>query len=150
MKTLTVIAFKDGAVIRKSTKKAGWASVMVMETSLTITNGIIDQKKRLGFLRAKEELINALAPKQGEDLNHKFLALGGKAMKVRVIESITPQFEGQRQKLNPTTKAVIKDLNGNPIYFSTEVVEDSEENHDVRILAEKSVAAPKAEVGEPK
>lgn len=133
----------DGStsVVKKSTRKPGWGSVAVMLTILTISNGIINSKKRIGFVRAQLPQLDLLALQEGQDFNARMLELGGKAHKIVVKETTVPQYEGHKAKINPTTKAVMKALDGSPIFYATEVVEDNEANQDSFITAQASAPA---------
>lgn len=120
MRQLIVIPFKDGSLL-KAGKKEGWASILVVETILTMNNGIINPRKRVGAIRGKKEDLEALQLKSGDDFNKKMEQLGGKECRVIYTETSEPQYEGHQPKVNPRTKEVVKDAHGNPIYLSAEV-----------------------------
>jgi hypothetical protein len=127
MRKLTVIRFKpavegqQGELIKKSTTKPEWGSMLVMETILTINNGIINPRKRVAAIRAKLVELDALNLKEGDDFNKKLAELGGKEHRIVYTEATAPQYEGQKAKVNPKTSEVIKDIHGAPIYLSASV-----------------------------
>ena len=113
MNKLIVALFKDGSLIRKSTKKEGWGTVMVIGETITFNSGIMNVSKRIGFLRAPIEQLEALGLTEGQDINTKLSSLGADGVKIVRKESLEPFFEGQEPKKNPTSGEVIKDAAGN-------------------------------------
>lgn len=124
MRKLIVITFKgeDGAkgpLMKDSTTSEGWATMLVMEESITINNGILNHRKRVGAIRDKKENLLALGLKEGDDLN----AVLGKEHRITYFETVEPQYEGQQPKVNPRNQEVIKNSAGQPIYLSAKVTE---------------------------
>jgi hypothetical protein len=142
MRKLIVIPFKkaDGTTqtIKPSASKPGWASVMVMEKLLTINNGVVNERKLIGFVRMQTPILESLGLTEGCNFNEKFIAAGGTAHKVVVRESLKKAHENHQPKKNPQTGEILKSLDGSPIYYSTEVLEDKEENKDERIEFQKA------------
>lgn len=128
MRKLIVIPFLTGEAIRDSKTSEGWATMLVMEESITINNGILNHRKRVGAIRDKKEDLLALALKVGDDFNKKLAEYGGKESRVVYTETLEPQYEGHQPKINPKTKEVIKNAAGQPIYLSANVMEASVED----------------------
>lgn len=145
MNKLEVIKFKDGSVIRKSTKKEGWGTIMVAQRSYGFNNGILNETTRIGFMRAPLPQLEALGLSAGQDLNAKLGSLGHGGAKIVRKESVTAFFEGQQPKINPKTKEVIKDAAGNPIFMQDTLVDIAKGEEDVLV---SSVATPVAAVAE--
>lgn len=140
MTKLIVIPFKSGQLMKDSTKSEGWATMLVMEESITINNGILNHRKRVAAIRDKKENLEKLGLKAGDDFN----ALLGKNCRVAYIETTEPQYEGHQPKVNPRTKEVIKDAAGKPIYLSAKVVEPEVKDQLVE-SAKSAVTASGAE-----
>lgn len=126
MSKLIVIGAKDAQgqptiAIKQSTTKPEWGSVLVMEESYSVTNGLLVANKRIAAYRAKMSTLNALDIKLGDDFNAKLAGLGVKPMKIFVKESLAKQYEGHTPKINPSTQAVITTDVGQPIYYNTVV-----------------------------
>lgn len=144
MKKLEVISFNgtdgkpNGVFIKQSTKNPEWATVLVMTSAITMSNGVINNNKRIASIRAKKVELDALGLTLGCDFNEKLTKLGAKAMQIAVKETVAPQYEGHQPKINPTTKAVITAVAGGSIYYNTVLVEDDGANHDVIIPSVKA------------
>lgn len=124
MKTLIVSEFKDGTIVRPSKTKPGFATIMVIETSVKMSNGFLNNSKRVGFVRGKAEDLAALAVKKGDNLNQIFAAKQYPMVKIiRQERAGTPWFDGQPAKINPQTKAPVLH-NGIPVYMQDVVVSD--------------------------
>jgi hypothetical protein len=148
MNKLEVIKFKDGSVIRKSTKKEGWGTVMVAQRSYGFNNGVLNETVRIGFMRAPLAQLEGLVLVAGQDLNAKLSSLGHGGANIVRKESTTPFFEGQTPKINPKTKEVIKDIAGNPIYMQDTLCDLAKGEKDELISSvATAVVAPAGEAG---
>lgn len=147
MQKLIVTKFKDGQLIRKSTKKEGWGTMMVIETKFKFNNGIPNEIKRVAFLRGEIAKLQAFGLKEGDDLNATLSSLGHCGVKIVRKESTTPFFEGQQPKINPQNKAVVKDSAGNPIYLQDSIVDNTSAEED-ELLESVSTASVVAEAGD--
>lgn len=140
MTNLIVTAFKDGTVIRMSTKTPGWATIMVVTEELTVAKGgLLVKNSRNGFLKAEVAQIEALNPVAGADLNALFKARNIAPQKMVIVESLVPSYEGQQAKIHPKTNAPILSVNGEPIYYETAIIAASDPRGDTRIPSQKSV-----------
>lgn len=128
--------------MRDSKTSEGWATMLVVEESITINNGILNHRKRVGAIRDKKENLTALGLKAGDDLNAKLAEFGGKESRVVYIETTEPQYEGHKAKINPKTKEVIKNAAGQPIFLSAKVMDAKEQ--DQLVEAAKVVAPVKS------
>lgn len=148
MQKLIVTKFKDGQLIRKSTKKEGWGTMMIIETKFKFNNGIPNEIKRVAFLRGEiSKLVKDFGLKEGDDLNAKLASLGHCGVKIVRKESTTPFFVGQQPKINPQNKEVVKDTAGNPIYLQDSIVDNTSAEED-ELLAGVSTASVIAEAGD--
>jgi len=129
------------AIIRPSTTKPEWGSVMVKSTSFTMTNGIINERSRAAYFRAPLVLLNKLNLKEGADLS----ALLGTELRIARKETNIPQYEGHRQKMNPQTKENIF-VGGQPVFLQDSV--EAANVADQLITADAGVAAPAVVSGE--
>jgi|SRR6218665_128671 len=129
MKKLIVSKFKDGTIVRPSATKPGFATIMVIETSARMSNGFLNNSKRVAFVRGKKEDLEALAVKEGDNLNTIFANKQYPLVKIIRQESTTPWFEGQQAKINPQTKVAIL-YNGAPVFMQDVVVADVEAHQD--------------------
>ena len=148
MSELRVAPFKDGQIIKPSTKKEGWGTAMVIGETVKFNNGIMNVTKRIGFLRAPIAHIEALGLAAGDDLNAKLKSLGSDQVKIVRKESLTPFFEGQEAKKNPKTEAVIKDAQGNPIYMQDSLVGLASGEEDELIQNATATVAAASEAGD--
>lgn len=139
MRKLILIPFKSGELMRDSKTSEGWATMLVVEESITINNGILNHRKRVGAIRDKKENLTALALKAGDDLNAKLAEFGGKESRVVYIETTEPQYDKHQPKINPKTKEVIKTAAGQPVYLSAKVMDAS--NEDQLVSAAPAVVA---------
>lgn len=130
-----------GDLIRVSDKTPTWGSLMVINATPALNaNGIFSVNKRIGFVRALITDLEALQVEDGTDLNKTFAALGIHSHRIQVVESTTPMYEGQKPKINPETKEIIVNVEGEAIYYDTRVSPDTIENIDIRIPSAKLVA----------
>lgn len=98
----------DGVIVI-SEKNTEFGSIMLEEVAFTNSAGFLNKQKRVAFLRSDlatlKDYVASLGLKAGSPVEGKIV----------VEESITPFFEGQTPKVNPTSGAVITS-NGNAIY----------------------------------
>ena len=110
MNPIIVVAHPETkSVITPSSSTEGWGSIRVEQSAFEVNNGIINQKKRVAFFRAKLEVLNALGLVDGQAL-----PISGKIV---VKESMAPFYEGQKPKQTPS--GVVLKANGQPIYRET-------------------------------
>jgi len=147
MSQLRIAEFKDGSIIKASTKNPLWGTAMVIGESVTFNNGIMNVSKRIGFLRAPIAQLEALGLARDLDLNAKLTALGADTVKIVRQESITPFFEGQSPKINPTSQEVIKDHAGNPIFMQDVLVNTGSGESD-SLVSRTAPAVAVAEAGD--
>lgn len=148
MSKLQIIPFKDANgvalpnAVKASTRKPEWGSVLVMTTTVSIKDGLINESKRVAAFRAKLTTFATLGLAIGGDFNESLKAIGAKPMTIAVKESLTPQFEGHTPKINPSTNEVVKNAAGQPVFYNTILVEEGE-NQDVFVDTKAvAVAAP--------
>jgi hypothetical protein len=141
MSNVKVIAFQDGAVLRAS-KKEGRSIVMVGETTVRNIGGAYVSSSRRTIINLPNELATALSLKDGDDFNGKLKAQGLHEVEIIRQESTTPYYEGQEPKINPTTKEVIKDGAGNPVYMQDKAFDKGTMQDSLIAKAEVAQPAP--------
>ena len=158
MKNLKVTAFVDAqggkSIIKVSKKNPLFGSVMVKTISVVTTDsGAIFTQPRTGFMKAELVHLKAMNLTEGCNFNENYIAWGkslGANLLPRTIviaESLTPAFQGQEPKINPTTKATILSAEGLPIYYNTKVPADNADAVDVFIpTGVGAVATASAEI----
>jgi len=124
----------DG-LIRINSNKPEYGSLMLMATTVAITNGYLNSKNRIGFVTAKVEELEATISenklKEGSDFSalvapHRIVILE------KVASELTDEDMGYSEKVNPSTGEVLK-RNGETIFRKTEVVEDGSDIVDVMV-----------------
>lgn len=144
MKNLKVTAFTDAqgnkTIIKVSKKNPLFGSVMVKTISVVTTDsGAIFTQPRTGYVKAEVVNLQAMNLTEGCNFNENYIAWGksmGANLLPRTIviaESLTPAYQGQEPKINPTTKASILSAEGLPIYYNTKVPADNADAFDVLI-----------------
>lgn len=124
MANLKVTAFNDGSVVRRSVSNPEFGSIQVKDESVKLVNGFIQKSNTSAFIRGKYDDLKALNLKAGQNISE---SLGNK--KIIVKESLTPFYEGQQQKVNPSNGAICTS-NGQPIYRETMIVDDNNQYID--------------------
>lgn len=126
-------------LIRVSTTKPEWGSVMVKQTTFVMSNGIVNERSRAAYFRAPLDLLNKLGLKEGADLS----ALLGSDVRISRKETTEAQYDGHRQKMNPKTNENIF-VGGQPIYLQDYVT--AANVGDQLISADASVATAAAPI----
>lgn len=116
-------------IITPSTKSPEWGTIRLECTALEATNGMLNSRKRVAFLRAKIEDLESLALKD----NMVFPLQG----RIVVKESTTPFYDGQAPKINPSTGEILNS-GGAPIYRITEFTSNLSEQ-DVFLAHDKDI-----------
>jgi hypothetical protein len=140
MKNLKLITFKDGSLTKQSSKTPDVCFFRVETSQMVMSNNALLENKVSATVRMKKDLFAALALTAGANLNEAFAKVGVGAHKIIVAESVTPAYEGQSAKINPTTKATILSATGQPIYYNTSVVADVDSNVSVIIPTGAGIA----------
>lgn len=101
-------------VIVLGEKNPAYGSIMFEEVAFTNAGGFLNKQKRVAFLRSDVETLKDYA----SSLNLKAgTVIPGKIV---VEESITPFFEGQTPKVNPTSGETITH-GGNAVYRNSSI-----------------------------
>jgi hypothetical protein len=115
MKVIVKANPTNNLVITPSTTNTEYGVVRLEATAFEATNGMLNSRKRVAFLRAKIEDLATL--------NLKADTTFPLAGKIVVKESIEAFYEGQTPKINPSTSEVLM-KGSNPIYRITEFTTD--------------------------
>lgn len=93
----------------------GWGSIRVeTKPALVSTNGVMSFRKRVAFPRMQKEVFEQMDLKDGSTLQGKIIWK----------TSTEPQYEGHEPKINPTTKEIITNEFGEPVYMTQEFTTD--------------------------
>ena len=120
---------KDGdtyaanGLIRVNTNKPEYGSLMVMATTIVVTNGFVNSNNKVAFLNGEvtqlETMINEYNLKDGVDFG---LAVGPhRIVTLERVESDLGEELGYSPKINPTTGEILT-KDGETIYRKTELV----------------------------
>ena len=145
---LKVINFKEGVAVRASSKTEGRSIIMVGATSYSNVGGALFGSSRRAIINLPSELAESLDLKDGDDINAKLKGHGLNAMEIIRKESITPAYEGQKPKVNPSTNEVVKDSAGNPIYMEDKAFDLGTEKDELVKSAGQSQATAEATTAE--
>ena len=145
MKNLTVIPFKDASLTKQSSKTPDVCFFRVETSQMVMSNNALIENKISATVRMKKDLFAKLGLTAGANLNEAFAKVGVPAHKIIVNETITPAYEGQSAKINPSTKEVMVSTTGQPIYYNTSVVADVDSNVSVIIPTGKVTVTASAE-----
>lgn len=120
-------------LIRVNPNKPEFGSLMLISTSLKLSNSFANVRPKVGFIVGRvtelEGMINEYNLKAGDDFSAK-VGEPHKIVTLEKVESEIPENQGYRPKINPTTgEHLTKD--GEPIYWKTEVVAEGSDVHDV-------------------
>lgn len=125
-------------LIRINTNKPEFGSLMLMSVVTSITNGFLNKRNKVGFVVGSiedlEGVISEYKLKEGTDYS---VAVGPhRIVTLEKLESETPENQGYREKINPTTGEVLT-KDGETIMWKTEVVPEGSDivesliQHDV-------------------
>ena len=125
-------------LIRLNPSKPEFGSLMLMAQVITLSSGFLNKRNKVGFVVGNVEDLEAVIKeynlKEGTDYS---VAVGPhKIVTLEKVESETPENQGYREKINPTTGEILT-KNGETIMWKTEVVSESSDiaetliQHDV-------------------
>jgi hypothetical protein len=100
-------------IIVRNANKPEEGSIMFQESHISLNGGYTNIQRRVHFQAGKIEDLKILC----KEMKLK-LGVGVTGYKILVKESITPFFEGQDPKINPTTLEIMKSQ-GKDIYRKT-------------------------------
>ena len=121
-------------LVRINPNKPEFGSLMVINNSMTVNNGFVNNRSKVGFITGEvtilETMIDQFNLKEGTDFS---VAVGPhKIVTLEKLESDVPENQGYREKINPSTEeALTKD--GESIYWKTEVVSEASDLTDTLI-----------------
>ena len=140
----------SNGLIRINSNKPEFGSLMLLSTSVTITNGFANPRTKVGFVTGEveglENMIAEYGLKEGVDFSQ---AVGPhRIVTLEMVESeMTENDLGYREKINPDTgETLTKD--GETIYWKTEVVSEGSDIYDKLVAHDRTPAAVDASVSE--
>lgn len=102
----------------RPTKNPEWVKIMVQsKPELVAVNGVLSERRRVAFPVIEKKIFDKYNLSEGSPLPGKIV----------YIKSNFPQYEGHEPQINPTTKEVIEDEMGNPIYQNAQYTTDLSE-----------------------
>lgn len=109
------------AVVKDSETKEGWASIMVKQTTIgmsqTKSGGFVaTTRTRSAYWQVQKSVADMLNLREGDDINAKLAALGAAPLTIARKESFEPAHDKHQPKINPETKETIL-FEGQPIYL---------------------------------
>lgn len=112
---------ETGAIVTyfQSEKGETYGKIRVDQRAPVISNGYMSFANRSAFITMDEETAKQMEPLLQEDKPYPI------AGKIVVTESLTPFYDGQGPKVNPSTNEVITH-NGQPVFRDTDFVLDSD------------------------
>lgn len=142
---------KDGneltanGLIRINPNKPEFGSLMLMATVITLSSGFLNKRNKIGFIVGEIENLNAVISeyKLKEGTDYSVAVSPHKIVTLEKLESETPENQGFREKINPTTGEVLT-KNGETIMWKSEVV--SEASDVVESLIQHDVAGTPAAI----
>lgn len=116
MKAFVKINEKSGLIVTPSSNNSEYGYVILSQSVSTVNDqGFIATSKRSCLIRGKIADLNAMGLKKDAPF-----PIDGKII---VVESTTPEYEGQNPKINPETSEVLTH-GGAPIYRNTKFTAD--------------------------
>lgn len=133
------------SIIKQVESGKNWGSIMVRNIYHGVNErGVLSTINKVGFITGRleelESIVKKFNLKEGDDFSTKAFPV-----KILIVETTTPDYEGRDKKVNPTTGEVLT-YNGDPIYRYTTVVpvgsqqEDSFLMHDVTPVTAETTA----------
>lgn len=127
----TVIGkFKNGSLININENKPEYGSVMVIQTTPTLSDkGFSNNNTRIGFIAGKVTELESLKLVEGANVSDYY-----GDVKIIHIDS-TEREPGMREKINPKTGETIT-VNGKQVYWKTQVVSADSELKDIKLVSD--------------
>ena len=125
-------------LIRVNSNKPEFGSLMLMAVVVTLSNGFLNKRNKVGFVVGNiEDLEGVIAEyKLKEGTDYSVAVAPHNIVTLELLESLTPENQGYREKINPTTGEVLT-KNGEAIMWKTQVVPEGSDiaetliQHDV-------------------
>jgi len=128
------------SIIITSKNNPEQGAIMLRTNSFVLNNeGFVSEQKRVGWFKGEVKTLEAFVKQHGLKDGMNFPI----PVKLIVKESVTPFYQGQAPKINPTTAEVVMSA-GSPVYRNTFVVAETSEEHDVLLTSDKVAVASKA------
>jgi len=118
-------------LIRINSNKPEFGSLMLMSTVVTLSNGFLNKRNKVGFIVGSIEDLEATIAeyKLREGSDYSVAVAPHRIVTLEKLESELGEELGYREKINPTTGEVLK-KNGETIMWKTEVVPEGSDITD--------------------
>jgi hypothetical protein len=118
-------------LIRVNSNKPEFGSLMLMSTVVTLSNGFLNKRNKVGFIVGSIEDLEATIAeyKLREGSDYSVAVAPHRIVTLEKLESELGEELGYREKINPTTGEVLK-KNGETIMWKTEVVPEGSDITD--------------------
>jgi hypothetical protein len=130
-------------LIRINSNKPDFGSLMLMSTVVTLSNGFLNKRNKVGFIVGSIEDLEATIAeyKLREGTDYSVAVAPHRIVTLEKLESELGEELGYREKINPTTGEVLT-KDGETIMWKTEVVPEGSDIVDR--LIQHDVEAPAA------
>lgn len=121
-----------GGLIRKNPNKPAYGSLMLVATTVAISNGFLNARNKVGFITGEVEQLETLIQNKGLKEGSDFSAQVAphRIVTLEKTESEMTEYDlGYREKINPQTQEVLT-KNGEVIFWKTEVVPEGSDTQD--------------------
>ena len=136
-------------LIRKDTAKPEYGSLMLTAHELTVTNGFVNNRKKIGFIAGTIEELEDIIERHNLVEGSNFSALTS-PHRIVVLEKVESELNGElgySEKKNPASGQILS-KDGEVIYRKTEVVPEGSDVVDILITHDKEPDAVDNAVGE--
>lgn len=125
----------SNGLIRINPNKPEYGSLMLISSTVTISNGFANTRNKIGFITGEvaglEDMVSEYNLREGVDFSqavspHRIVTLE------KVESDMTSEDLGYREKVNPATGEVLT-KNGETIYWKTEVVSEGSDIVDTLV-----------------
>jgi hypothetical protein len=128
------LEYRKNNLIRVNSNKPEFGSLMLRTSVNTLNQGFLSKQDRVFFMTGTIEHLEQFVDENNLRPGTNFNVAMGQKHRIIVKERVTPFFEGQTPKIDPSTGEILL-LDGNPIYRQTFLVEDVEDaEHDTRLV----------------
>jgi hypothetical protein len=130
--------YSEDGLIRKNTLKPLYGSMILTAEEITIKDGFVNSRKKIGFITGKYDELVTMITKYGLIEGTNF-SVAVAPHRIVVLERVESELNGElgfTEKINPSTKQILS-KDGEPIYRKTEVVEEGSDIVDILISHDK-------------
>ncbi len=113
----------SNGLIRVNPKKPEFGSLMLMAVVVTLSGGFLNKRNKVAFIVGNIEDLDAVIAeyKLREGTDYSVAVAPHRIVTLELLESNTPENQGYREKINPTTGEILQ-KNGETIMWKTDIV----------------------------